>query len=187
MSNKPKTPRLTRESWIKAAFDTLYKEGIDHIRIERLAKLLKVTKGSFYWHFKDRSELLEALIEYWNDEMTKTVLENARMFHGDPVQRIFSTLRDIISNEKTKYDPVVRAWANHDPVAKRHVEKVDKLRLSFLIGLFSDAGFDSEDAEIRARMLYYYVLGEAFVTKKESQAVRLKRIEQKAKIFTTNV
>lgn len=185
MSDKPKNQRLTRESWIKGAFDTLHEEGVDQIRIERLAKKLKVTKGSFYWHFKDRSELLDALIEYWEAKMTKTVVENAQMFHGDPVQRIFSTLGDIISNEKTKYDPVVRAWANHDPKAQKYVEKVDKLRLSFLLSLFADAGFNAEESEIRARMMYYYVLGEAYVTKKESRAVRLKRIERKAEIFTT--
>ncbi len=184
MPGKAHQRRLTRESWIICAFNTLYEEGVDQIRVERLAKKLKVTKGSFYWHFKDRSELLDALIEYWNREMTKTVLENARMFHGDPIQRIFSTLQDIITNEKTKYDPVVRAWANHDPKAKKIVEKVDKLRLSFLTELFADAGFSAEESEIRARMLYYYVLGEAYVTKKESKALRLKRIERKADIFT---
>ena len=184
MTDKSKSKRLTRELWVKGAFDTLCEEGIDQVRIERLAKKLKVTKGSFYWHFKDRSELLDALIEYWNDEMTKTVLENAKMFHGDPVERIFFTLRDIISNEKTKHDPVVRAWANHDPKALKYVEKVDRLRTSFLTDLFLDAGFNPEESEIRARMLYYYVLGEAYITKKESRAVRLKRIERKAEIFT---
>jgi AcrR family transcriptional regulator len=185
MIDKLKSKRLSRESWIKGAFDTLYEEGIDQVRIERLAKRLEVTKGSFYWHFKNRSELLEALIEHWNDEMTKTVLENAKMFPGDPKQRIFGTLRYIISYEKTKYDPVVRAWANHDPKAQKYVEKVDKMRISFLTQLFNDANFNEEESGIRARMLYYYVLGEAYVTKKESRAVRLKRIERKAEIFTT--
>ncbi|MFT7459631.1 MAG: AcrR family transcriptional regulator [Planctomycetota bacterium] len=185
MSEKQKNIRLTRESWVICAFDTLYQEGIDQVRIERLAKKLKVTKGSFYWHFKNRPELLDALIEYWHLEMTKTVVENARMFHGDPVQRIFSTLRDIITNEKTKYDPAIRAWANHDVNARKYVEKADKLRLTFLIDLFTDAGFAAEESEIRARMLYYYVLGEAYVTKKESRAIRLERIEKKAQIFTS--
>ena len=183
MPDKAKTQRLSRLSWIKTAFDTLYEEGIEQVRVERLAKKLKVTKGSFYWHFRDRAELLDALIEYWNDEMTRTVLENAEMFHGDPKERIVSTLAYIISNERTKYDPAVRAWANHDPEAKKYVEKVDKLRLSFLVGLMRDAGYDEEESEIRARMIYYYVLGEAYVTRKESRSVRLKRIESKAKIF----
>ena len=184
MSQTKQKSRLSRKSWLNAAFTTLYEEGIDQVRIERLAKKLNVTKGSFYWHFKNRTELLDALIEYWNEEMTKTVLENAKTFHGDPVDRIFYTLKDIISNERTLYDPVVRAWANHDPRAKKYVEKVDKLRLGFLIELFKDAGFDEEESEVRARMMYYYVLGEAYVTRKETKAVRLKRIENKARIFT---
>lgn len=184
MPQNNQNQRLTRESWLSCAFKTLYEEGIDQVRVERLAKKLNVTKGSFYWHFKNRTELLDALIEYWNDEMTNSVLENARMFHGDPQERIFHTLEDIISNERTRYDPVVRAWANHDPRANKYVEKVDKLRLNFLIELFEDAGFDAEDSEVRARMMYYYVLGEAYVTRKESKPVRLKRIKNKARIFT---
>lgn len=176
--------RLSRKSWLSCAFKTLYEEGIDQVRVERLAKKLKVTKGSFYWHFKNRTELLDALIEYWDDEMTKSVLNNARMFHGDPVERIFNTLRDIVSNERTRYDPVIRAWANHDPRARKYVEKVDKMRLGFLIKLFEDAGFDAEESEVRARMMYYYVLGEAYVTRKEAKSIRLKRIESKARVFT---
>ena len=184
MSQNKQKQRLSRLSWLNSAFDTLFEEGIDQVRIERLAKKLKVTKGSFYWHFKNRTELLDALIEHWNEEMTKTVLENAKTFHGDPLERIFYTLKDIISNERTRYDPAGRAWANHDARAKKYVEKVDKLRLKFLIGLFKDAGFDDEDAEVRARMMYYYVLGEAYVTRKETRSVRLTRIKSKAKIFT---
>lgn len=176
--------RQSKKSWLDAALQALASGGVDKVRVESLAKNLGVTKGSFYWHFKDRQELLDALIEYWNDEMTRTVVENAKLFHGDPVQRIFYTLTDIVSNERTKYDPVVRAWGNHDERAKKFVEKVDRLRLKFLIGLFKDAGFNPEESEIRARLMYYYVLGEAFITKKESKAVRLKRIEKKAKIFT---
>lgn len=186
MSVKNNSTHLSRRSWIKSAFDTLYNEGIEQVRIERLAKKLKVTKGSFYWHFKDRAELLQALIEYWNDEMTKTVLENAKMFLGEPKERIVHILTDIISNDRTKYDPAVRAWAHHDSEVRKYVEKTDKNRLSFLIGLFADAGFDAEESEIRARMLYYYVLGEAYITRKESRAVRLRRIENKAKIFIAN-
>ena len=115
--------------------------------------------------------------------MTKTVLENAQMFHGDPKERIIHTLTDIISNDRTKYDPAVRAWANHDSEARKYVEKTDKRRLTFLISLFAEAGFNAEESEVRARMLYYYVLGEAYITRKESRAVRLRRIENKAKIF----
>ncbi len=54
--------QLNRESWILAAFETLYLDGIDAVRIEPLAVKLNVTKGSFYWHFKT---VLNSMMPYW--------------------------------------------------------------------------------------------------------------------------
>ena len=46
--------KLDRADWIHAGFAMLAAGGIDAVRVERLAAVLKVTKGSFYWHFRDR-------------------------------------------------------------------------------------------------------------------------------------
>ena len=40
----------------------LARHGIESVRVEVLARDLGVSKGSFYWHFRDRSELLEKLL-----------------------------------------------------------------------------------------------------------------------------
>ena len=142
--------------------------------------------------FTSIDELEKQLAEhdYITDRMLATSIflaikmQKPLLLEGEPGVGILIARKIEVSNERTKYDPVVRAWANHDNKAKKSVEKVDKLRLTFLIELFTDAGFDTEESEIRARMLYYYVLGEAYVTRKESKALRLKRIESKARIFT---
>ena len=44
---EPNRQQLDRAAWIKAAFDVLADKGLDGIRVEVLAKRLKVTKGSF--------------------------------------------------------------------------------------------------------------------------------------------
>lgn len=178
-----KNSRQTRESWIVAAFETLHEEGIEKVRVERLAKKLGVTKGSFYWHFKDRKDLLNSLMDYWANELTQTVLDHAKMFHGDPIERIYNTMNEIIGKEKAGYDPAVRAWANHDLEAKRAVAQIDKIRLSFLHSLFKDAGFEEDDAEIRARLMYYYILGEHFTTNSEPVPVRLEKLKKKIDIM----
>lgn len=177
--NKKQTPKQTRESWITAAFETLITEGISQVRVERLAKKIGVTKGSFYWHFKDRTDLLDGLLDYWASEMTQTVLDYAQMFHGDPVERIYSTLEEIIGKEKAAFDPQFRAWAGHDQQAKRVVDQIDKIRLTFLRGLFEDIGFTEDMAEIRARLMYYYIIGEHFISDKEPMYIRLKKLKMK--------
>lgn len=176
--------QLNRESWVLAAFDTLYEFGIDAVRIEPLAKIMKVTKGSFYWHFKNRSELHDALLNYWEKEMTQSVLNAANEFHGSPRQRLINTLREIVGKERTKYDPAVRTWARNDAKVRKVVEYIDKIRLSFLHGLFVDIGFDQQEAEIRSRLMYYYIMGECTVTIKEPLSKRMKNLDIKTEIMT---
>ena len=178
-----KIKQLNRESWILAAFTILCENGIDAVRVEPLAKKLNVTKGSFYWHFKNRTELHNALLEYWEKEMTQSVLDAANEFHGSPRQRLITTLREIIGKERTKYDPFVRNWARNDPKVKKVVEYIDKIRLSFLHGLFVDIGFDKQQAEIRSRLMYYYIMGEVTVTIKEPMAKRMKNLDIKTEIM----
>ncbi len=175
--------QLNRESWIIAAFETLYLDGIDAVRIEPLAVKLNVTKGSFYWHFKNRTELHDALLDYWQKEMTQSVLDAANEFHGSPRQRLINTLREIVGNERTKYDPAVRNWARTDIKVKKVVEYIDKIRLSFLNGLFVDIGFNKQQAEIRSRLMYYYIMGECTVTIKEPMTKRMKNLDIKTEIM----
>ena len=175
--------QLNRESWVLAAFETLYENGIDAVRIEPLAVKLNVTKGSFYWHFKNRTELHDALLDYWQKEMTQTVLDFAKEFHGSPQQRLINTLREVVGKERTKYDPAVRNWARTDIKVKKVVEYIDKIRLSFLHGLFVDIGFDKQQAEIRSRLMYYYIMGEVTVTIKEPMAKRMKNLDIKTEIM----
>ena len=59
--------QLDRENWIESATDVLAREGLGGLRIEVLAKRCGVTKGSFYWHFKDRQDLLTAILEHWQE------------------------------------------------------------------------------------------------------------------------
>ena len=184
MSRKEKTPQLTRKSWILAAENALISGGIGKVNVEGLARSLGVTKGSFYWHFKDRQQLLDELLNYWVEEMTDTVLEMAREFSGNPVKRIHMVAEYIVSHERARLDPYIRAWSLHDKVAEEKVKKTDKKRFDFLNVLFKDAGFKPLEAEARARLLYYYVLGEHLTTIIEPLAERLARLRIKTELLT---
>jgi len=188
MKRKPPTrktarrgmPPLSREAWIVAAFETLYAEGIESVRVERLAKKLSVTKGSFYWHFQNRADLHAALLDYWMKEMTQSVLDTAKNFQGTPRDRLVNTLTEVIGKERTQFDPAVRNWARTDARVQKVVAHIDRIRLSFLHGLFADLGYDEREAEIRSRLMYYYIMGECFVTVKEPMTKRLTTLERKA-------
>ena len=56
---------LARKDWIIAARKALIKGGIGAVRVVPLAKALQMTRGGFYWHFKGRQDLLDALLVDW--------------------------------------------------------------------------------------------------------------------------
>jgi len=155
-----KTKRLTRDDWLKAALG-LCKAGIDNVKVAPLATELGVTTGSFYWHFKNRQELLEALLNYWEREMTNTVLEAARQYAGSPVDRILYLMETVMSNGLADYDLSIWQWAQADIIASRVFKRVLKRRLSVATWMFSEAGFSSEQAEVRGRMMVIYMMGES--------------------------
>ena len=76
MENTPKKARvqLDRQSWVMAAIEVMAEEGIAGLRVEVLAKRLKVTKGSFYWHFEDRRDLLVAILQHWKEGRIRDII-----------------------------------------------------------------------------------------------------------------
>ena len=70
--------RLSRKDWLHGALELLTVTGIEGVKIVPLAERLGVTSGSFYWHFKNRKELHEALLYFWEHEMTDIAIEVAK-------------------------------------------------------------------------------------------------------------
>ena len=79
---------LNVDSWISAAMLVLSKKGIESVRVEPLAKMLGVTKGSFYWHFNDRRALLDAMLQSWRQRATLAIIERMERGKPDPADRL---------------------------------------------------------------------------------------------------
>ena len=152
---------LTREDWLAEALEVLSSEGVGGVRVLSLAKSLGVTRGSFHWHFKDRDEFLEALLEYWRVEMTETVIRHNDQLEGGPQERIRELAAFVLRTGRTHYDPAVRAWALADPMAREVVQRVDERRAAFVAGLFEEAGYSPEEANVKGGLLAVYLMGES--------------------------
>lgn len=122
---------LQREDWLRAARRALLHGGIGAVRVEKLARSLHVTKGSFYWHFRNRNDLLESLLAEWENEAAETL---SRLGSGTARQRLQALLRQVeqrarLSEEgKTPSDAAIFAWAAVDPRVARRVNKADEER-----------------------------------------------------------
>jgi len=152
--------QLARDDWLKAALNQCT-AGIDTVKVAPLAEQLGVTTGSFYWHFKNRRELLEAMLEYWEHEMTDVALDAAKRHPGPPAKRILDLMNTVMSKGLARYDLPIWQWAQTDACASRVFKRVLKKRFSTAAWMFSEAGFSREQAEIRGRMMAVYMMGES--------------------------
>jgi AcrR family transcriptional regulator len=148
--------------------DVLATSGIDAVRIEPLARSLSVTKGSFYWHFADRPALLGAMLTTWRRRATLAVIERLEKTGDAPKDRLHRLIQLPFASSKSvegaSLELAIRLWAKRDPQAAAAVEEVDQHRLTYLGSLLRAAGLDDLEAQVRAYLIYSYILAEAIIT-----------------------
>lgn len=176
-----KNVKLGREDWLAAALDVLTKDGIEKVKVEPLAVFLGVTKGSFYWHFKNREALLTQMIDYWA-KVQNDIIDRFGEEAMEPKQRLWKLLQFIVRKDSS-HDVSIRAWARNNAYAAKAIAHIDGRRLAFCEKLFEEMGFTGNDAKFRARVVYYYQVGEYTVIKQDSLALRLALCEMRYKML----
>jgi AcrR family transcriptional regulator len=159
---KPAKParRLGREDWIAAARKILVDRGIDDVKVDRLARQMRVTRGSFYWHFQDRRELLDALLTDWEArnyfEIAQVRARSARATDG--MVEVFG----IWLGEDASvllFDIAVRSWARRSAEVAASVARVDKAWIELIQEFLERDGYSGDEALVRARVTYFHQIG----------------------------
>ncbi len=132
--------------------------GVSAVRVDPLAKRLGITRGSFYWHFKNRAALLRALLDRWVEGETEGVIETNEQGGGTASDRLRRLLRTCAS-EDGRLEMSVREWAAGDADARETVRRVDETRIAYMAELSREAGTPKRDAKARARIAYVAWLG----------------------------
>lgn len=180
---KVKISKLGRQDWLTTGLGVLAKSGIEAVRVEPLAKLMNVTKGSFYWHFKNREDLLEAILQEWATRETDNVIKQVEAQGGDARAKLLNLLQTCATDDGA-LEKAVRTWAANDVRVATVVAKIDQCRLDYLRDLFSQIGFSAYDAKVRARLTYYSWVGEFTVGISTSLAERLEEAQLNHAILT---
>lgn len=151
--------KLGKQEWVEAGLRALSEQGIDKVRVEKLAEMLCITKGSFYWHFKNRQELLTALLEAWQLRATNEVIEAVERRGGDARSRLLSLFM-IVMESDGRLDMAIRAWGAKEADVLKAVEHIDRRRLAYLQSLFEELGFSSAQARARSGLSYHALIGQ---------------------------
>lgn len=173
--------QLTPADWVKAATQVLVDKSIDAVRVDVLAKGLNVTRGSFYWHFQDRDDLLRQLLTSWRDAATEQIINRFERSGAEPqslVRELASLpFRGKSAARSASIELAIRAWARRDEMARQVVDEVDAKRLSYVAQCFVALGFGFQEAGMRAFMLYSYMISESLMHGQGTEAQRQARRE----------
>ena len=150
--------RLSRDDWIRVALLALADGGTAAVAVEPLAARLGATKGSFYWHFRDRRELLEAALETWERAETDDLIAVLGAV-ADPVARLRRGLVLAMELEEDEHPDVRLLPSAADPVVAPVLARVQRKRLAFLARTFREMGFPPAEARRRARLTNSIYIG----------------------------
>lgn len=159
---KPAKParRLGREDWVAAARGILVDRGVDDVKVDRLARQMRVTRGSFYWHFQDRKELLDALLTDWEArnyfEIAQVRARSARA--ADGMVEVFGIWVREDANVLL-FDIAVRSWARRSAEVAASVARVDKAWIELIQEFLERDGHSGDEALVRARITYFHQIG----------------------------
>jgi len=129
---------------------------VSEISIGGLARSLGISKSGFYWHFNNRDDLLDQLLNHWNHEVTEVITQNTELQTLDPKVRLRRAAEIIIDNDLVRFEIGIRQWAMNDKRAAQAVRSVNRRRLDFARQALGEIGFSGDDLDMRAMLFVCY-------------------------------
>jgi AcrR family transcriptional regulator len=169
---------LNRDDWLNAALESLDERGIDAVKVLPLSHKLGVTRGSFYWHFEDREDLLRQMLEYWERELTDEVIVSASALDGSSQEKLRHVIHNVLFYRKNRYDTAISAWGMFDEQVAQAMKRVLRKRMRFVGRLLEKSGLDKVDAALRARFLVGFLLVDAATMPRETLKKRKETVER---------
>lgn len=178
--------RGSPEGWLDAAYELLLDSGVDSVKIQPLAKKMKLARTSFYWFFKDREELLAALVGKWRDKNTGAIVKQSEAYAETVAEAMLNVFDCWLDKNlfDSQFEFAVRSWALQSPEVAAEVQSADQMRLEALKRMFVRFGFKDISADVRARTMYLTQIGYISMQPTEDLAMRMKRIPDYVEIFT---
>jgi AcrR family transcriptional regulator len=163
--------RTPRGAWVGAALQALATGGPDAVRVEALAASLGVSKGGFYWHFKDRQTLLEEMLDSWEKTVAEDVIARVESQPADPRAKL-QQLFELAPSVDFAVELAIRDWARRDSEVAERVRQVDNRRIEYLRSLFGQFCVDENDVEARSMLAFSLFIGSYFIAAEHGDKTR---------------
>ena len=172
--------RTTREDWLATALDTLISEGVDCVKVISLAAKLDCARSSFYWYFKNRAELLEALLDHWDATNTKALIHATNQPASSICHALTNLYRCWVTGEEfdSRLDMAIRDWSRRSGSIRAALDISDSSRIAAIEAMFRRYGYAKGEADVRARIVYFTQIGYTALDQRESWETRHSRGRQ---------
>ena len=177
--------QLNRFQWLQCALNIFVSEGINSVRVTRIADELNVSRGSFYWHFDNREDLVSDLVKFWKEKNTNGIIQSVNQpesLHQGIFKFFETTINEALFD--SRLDLAVREWARRSEKVRKLLDFEDQTRITAIRNFFELFGYHSTDALIRARVLYFSQIGFYALSVKEPLKVRVNYTEHYYECFT---
>lgn len=168
----PPPVRTPREAWIDAALTILAADGPDAVRVEVLAQRLGVTRGGFYRQFNGRGELVDAMLDTWEQRSIDAVRARVEQEGGDARRKVRKAGLLTFSPELLPLDLAVRDWARRDAEVAARLRRVDNRRMAYLRELIATICDDQRQVEAKALLAFSLVIGDHLIAAEHPGSTR---------------
>lgn len=146
-------PTLTAADWAEAALQLIAEAGLSGLTVDTLAARLGVTKGSFYWHFRGRADLLAAALGRWEQRATGEAIKGLDSI-ADVRRRLELLLEVSAQPPRSRSLYAALAAAAGDPIVSEVLNRVASVRIGYLEACFRGLGLSRAEAKGRAVLAY---------------------------------
>ena len=153
----------SRRQWVLAGARALAEGSVEAVKVERLAAKIGVSKAPFYWRFRDRQALLDAILDYWREDQTQSLIHRVAPL-ATPRARLdaliaLSLEAEIDGIDVAGIEGAIRAWAAQDESVAGFVAEVDALRVAYLSEQLAALGAGATEAQPLAGGIYLTLIG----------------------------
>ena len=178
--------KVTRDDWLNVARDILVSDGVAEVKVLAIGERLGVSRSSFYWYFKSRKDLLCALLDDWEGRNTAVIVAHCAMEAETITAAVCNFFRCFMDPGlfDQGLDFAVREWSRRDGQVRNRIDIADSTRIEAVTAMFLRFGYAPDEADTRARILYFMQLGYHALDQTEPMRVRLSRTEGYLRGFT---
>src|SRR5471030_3295677 len=175
------TDRLTKDDWLKRGLKTLATDGAHALKVGPMAEKLRVSRGSFYWHFRDVADFQSQILRRWQERSTDQVIRDLEADQAQPDR--LKQLMKLAFAGKRDLERAIRSWAAENAAVARIVATVDARRVAYIAKMLVAAGVDRKKTLSRAAFLYWAYPGQPLVTAPRHSAATASMLDDIGQLF----